>query len=161
VQCIDRLFNALITLERMDSSALDIAMLRARYLILTGRATEATDLLDQKCSNVEDPTPCLRARLHAAIKSRDLARLEPASAAYLAMSCESSKECGKALVHVGDLLAQERDWLGAMKYYGRAAREYPSRTAWSRLSRAAKQAGHPKRAQEAAVRSQHSALETD
>lgn len=161
VQCIERLAKNLAALERDDPTSLETVLLRARYLVAVDRAAEAADLLDRRCAELQGTLGCWHARVRAAVKSRDAARIETASAGYLAMACESSKPCGKAILHVGDLLAQENDWVGAMKYYGKATREHPTRAAWTRLSRAAKEAGHTQRAQEANRRSERAAVDVD
>ncbi|HYO93947.1 MAG TPA: hypothetical protein VER33_05515, partial [Polyangiaceae bacterium] len=153
--CVERLADNLKQLEGAGATTLEVTLLRARYLLLVGRAAEADDLLGRRCAELDAPVHCWRTRVAAAAKTRDPARLDAASTAYLAMACDKPEACGKAALAVGDLLAKEQDWLGAMKYYADAAREHPTRTAWKRLSRAAKEAGHPLRAREADRRSQH------
>lgn len=159
--CLDRVAKNLQKLDRDTTASLEATLLRARYLVMLGRATEADDLLNRRCPELEAPVGCWRARVAIAAKTRDAARIGAASTAYLAMACETGEACGKATLAVGDLLAKEEDWLGAMKFYGNAAREYPSRAAWRRLARAATEAGHPLRAREAERRSLHAAGERD
>jgi O-antigen ligase len=153
--CVRRLAESLKKLEGVAATTIEATLLRARYLVLVNRAPEADDLLTRRCPELDAPIHCWRTRVAVAAKTRDPGRLDAATTAYLSMACDNPEACGKATLAVGDLLAKEEDWLGAMKYYADAAREHPTRAAWKRLARAAKEAGHPLRAREADRRSQH------
>lgn len=140
-------------LSRGPELQLESALVRARQLGILNRHAEADDLLARRCSELQAPERCWRARVDAAMASKDPDRIERSMSAFLGTMCTGASDCAKAATTLGDIFAKNGDWLGALKYYRRAVREHPSKSTWSRLSRAARRANQPRRAQEAELRS--------
>lgn len=158
-RCLERLEKDIALLFESGEFPVEAAILRARYLLLVGRASQADDFLAGRCVELQATPACWRKRVDAALATRDDTRVERAMAAYLNVACTGNRECARAAVSMGDILAQGGDWPGALKYYGRAVREAPSRANWSRLSRAAREANQPLRAREADLRARQAHFE--
>lgn len=150
--CLQELQAHLAWLKAQQVSPVETTLLEARRLSLMQQFADAEALLARRCAELDAPLSCWRARVIAAFRG-SRGHLDEAITAYMGHACVAAQSCGAAAFTIGNLFASEQDWLGAMKFYGRAVQEHPTRGAWERLSEAAKRAGQPVRARDAKAQS--------
>ncbi|WP_437673360.1 O-antigen ligase family protein [Sorangium sp. So ce131] len=129
--------------------------LRARLLLLRGKAAEAEQLLAGSCERLDDRTSCLRLRVQAASQMPSSERLLPAIRDLLSASCSAPAPCAAAATWAGDLLAARREYSSAVTHYARAAQDEPTEERLLKLADAASNAGAHVQAAEALERVLH------
>lgn len=128
------------------------AELRARSLMLDGRAVKAEELLADVCNRVPDRASCLRLRVRAAAETAIPARLSAAAKDLLGEACGPPPSCAESATWLGDLMAGRKSWGTAILHYERALAAEPTEERWQKLAEAAVAAGSYVRAVEALER---------
>jgi hypothetical protein len=125
------------------------ALLRARLLVVEGKAEEAMKLLAVECQKVSDRVLCLQGRVQAAARIKGTDRLTEAAKDLLGASCGTPGRCAEMATWVGDIRSGRGELNLAFVLYERAARVDPTEARWLKLADAASAAGAHLRAADA------------
>lgn len=125
------------------------ALLRARLLLVDGKAAEALRLLTPECEKATDRLPCLQLRVKAASEIKGEDRITEASRDLLAAACSNLALCADVANWIGDLRTGRGEPSLALALYERAARVDPTDQRWFKLADAASRAGSHLRAVDA------------
>jgi hypothetical protein len=147
--CAEEIEAHAAAIEAAERGSYLAAEIRARGMMLDGRAAKAEEMLAEVCHRVADRPPCLRLRVRAAAESGIPARLVAASKDLLAEACSAQPPCAAAATWLGDLMASRKAWGAAVVHYERAVSAEPSEARWEKLADAAVGAGSHVRAVEA------------
>jgi O-Antigen ligase len=117
------------------------ALLRARLLLIDGKAPEALRLLTLECEKATDRVPCLQLRVKAAAEIKGEDDITAASRELLAAACADLARCADIANWIGDLRTARSEPSLALPLYERAARVDPTDQRWLKLADAASRAG--------------------
>ncbi|MCC6557921.1 MAG: O-antigen ligase family protein [Polyangiaceae bacterium] len=141
-------------IERIDPASYFAADVRARWLLLDGRAADAEKLLEGACSRVKERVPCLKLRVRAAAAASPPSRLGAAAKDLSNAACTGPAACAEASSWLGDLMEQRGDWGAAAQHHERAVASEPTEERWLKLADAASRARAHAQAAEALERVQ-------
>lgn len=128
-------------IETARPSWFEPTRLRVEALLAVSRHSEAAQLLDAKCSEVDERQDCLLYRMRVAAASESRSAMTTASSDYLLSACGDAVKCAAAAILVGDEFARLGDWGTAMKHYQRATQEDANEVSWLKFAEASNRTG--------------------
>jgi tetratricopeptide (TPR) repeat protein len=140
----ERLVNEQIeAIQRLEPKTPAAPMVRAQFLMSTGRALEAEAMLRKACQSFtsQDFGSCQRRRVQAAAVARSRELLDAASRDLAGGGCGTVKACGELYSFLGAQAEGLGDHLRALGYYKRAAAEEPTDVRWAAIARTATAVG--------------------
>lgn len=141
-------------IERIEPATYLATEVRARRLLLAGRAADAEQLLEEACTRVKERVPCLKLRVRAAGARSPPIRLGAAAKDLTNAACIGPSACADASAWLGDLMAERGDWGAAVQHHERAVAAEPAEARWLKLAAAASRAGAHAQAAQALERVQ-------
>jgi tetratricopeptide (TPR) repeat protein len=137
--CLQEIEAQIAAIARLAPESPQAAILKARVLVVLGRARNAEELLRQECPKFSGDLfqSCVRARVEMAVASRSPELLGAASRDLTAIGCNSSAACADLMTFLGFQAANLGDFGGALTYYQRSVNEEPTANGWAGVAAAA------------------------